>query len=72
METVATAPGAVPQRSAPTSAPSRPVTRRPTAPPRPQPALTFNYTYLGHDIRLLGVLAPAMVILLIVAYFVLH
>lgn len=72
METVATAPASVPQRSASTSPASRPVTRRSTAPPRPQPALTFNYTYLGHDIRLLGMLAPAMVILLVIAYFVLH
>ena len=44
----------------------------PAAPARPQPTLTFNYAYLGHDITSLAILAPAMVVLLIVAYFVLH
>jgi hypothetical protein len=34
--------------------------------------VTLNYAYLQHDLRLLAMLAPAMVVLLVVAYFLFH
>jgi len=34
--------------------------------------MTINYKSLGHDIRALAILAPAMVALLLIAYFVLR
>lgn len=45
--------------------------RRP-ATSRRTPALAINYDYLRHDIRMLSVLAPAMVVLLVIAFFVLR
>jgi hypothetical protein len=54
--------------------------RRSTAAPAPArrgaqrraPTITINYGYLRHDLRTLAVLAPLMVVLLIVAFAVLH
>jgi hypothetical protein len=46
-------------------------TRRPTA-SRRTPVLAINYDYLRRDIRLLTVLAPSMVVLLVIAFFVLR
>jgi hypothetical protein len=44
-------------------------TRRPTA-SRRTPVLAINYDYLRRDIRSLTMLAPAMVVLLVIAFFV--
>lgn len=46
-------------------------TRRPTA-ARRTPVLAINYDYLRRDIRMLSVLAPSMIVLLVIAFFVLH
>jgi hypothetical protein len=56
-------------RTAATS--SRPLPRRPVA-PRPAVSLAFNAGYMVRDFKILAVLAPSMVVLLILAYFVLH
>ncbi|HZU14954.1 MAG TPA: hypothetical protein VFB58_19120 [Chloroflexota bacterium] len=45
---------------------------RPSAPARRAPGLTINYAYLGHDLRTLAVLGPLMVVILVIAFFVLH
>jgi hypothetical protein len=39
---------------------------------RKAPAVTINYQYLHRDINRLAVLAPAMVVLLIIAFIFLH
>jgi hypothetical protein len=39
---------------------------------RKAPAVTINYQYLHRDINRLAVLAPAMVVLLVIAYIFLH
>jgi hypothetical protein len=69
-EIAASAPAPQYTRSSTTSVRSTP--RRGTAPPRPVTALAFNYSNLSHDIRTLFVLAPSMIVLLVLAYFVLH
>ena len=46
-------------------------TRRPV-PGRRTPALSTNYANLRGDIRMLSMLAPAMVVLLLIAFFVFH
>jgi hypothetical protein len=46
--------------------------RRPGAAGRRAPALSVNYDYLRHDITALMVLAPSMVVLVVVAFFVFH
>jgi hypothetical protein len=61
---------AVPGRPAPTTA-SRTVPRRPITPRAPT-TLTFNAGYMVRDFKILAVLAPSMVVLLVLAYFVLH
>ena len=67
----ATTPGPVApaDTAAPAIAPSV-AARRSSA--RRLPSVTVNYAYLQHDLRLLAILAPAMVVLLFVAYFVFH
>jgi hypothetical protein len=49
---------------------------RPAAPragaARRTPVTAINYAYLRHDLTLLGILGPAMIVLLIVAFFVFH
>ena len=57
-----------PAVSRPTPAPA--VARRPAA--RRMPVTTVNYGYLRHDLRLLAIIEPSMVILLVVAYIVFH
>lgn len=64
---VAVAPAPAAQMPAPSVA----VQRRGPAPRRPQLA-AVSYNYLRHDLRLLGILAPSMVIILVIAYFVFH
>lgn len=68
---VASAPVA-PAVTAPRTAPAtaRPVARGGAA--RRAPTITVNYAYLRRDLMALGVLGPAMVVLLIVAYLVFH
>jgi len=46
--------------------------RRGPAATRRTPTLVVNYQYLRRDIRSLSILAPTMIGLLIVAFFVLH
>jgi len=45
--------------------------RRGPAPRRPQLA-TVSYEYLRHDLRLLGILAPSMLVIVVIAYFIFH
>jgi len=47
-------------------------TRRGPAAARRTPTLVVNYQYLRRDIRSLSILAPTMIVLLIIAFFVLH
>jgi hypothetical protein len=56
-----------PQSTATTRASA--ATRRPTA-SRRAPILAINYDYLRRDIRMLTMLAPAMIVLLVIAFFV--
>lgn len=77
-ESVPTAPmlGTTPAR-APVSTPAPPRTARAprqaaASTPRRPPVNTVNYAYLRRDIRTISVVAPAMVILLVIAFFVLH
>ena len=63
------APMAAVETAPPATAPSTPP-RRSAA--RRLPTVTLNYAYLQHDLRLLAMLAPAMVVLLVVAYFLFH
>jgi len=56
-------------RSASTSAAR---SRRGPAAARRTPTLVVNYQYLRRDIRSLSILAPTMIVLLIIAFFVLH
>lgn len=56
---------------------ARPATTRPAPAPRPgaarrTPTITVNYAYLHHDLVSLGILGPAMVVLLIIAYLIFH
>ncbi len=46
--------------------------RRGPAASRRAPTLVVNYQYLRRDIRSLSILAPTMIVLLIIAFFVLH
>lgn len=62
---VAAAPAAGP------AAAPRASTRRPSS-ARRAPTLALNYHYLRHDIMTLGLLGPAMIVLLIIAYIFLH
>lgn len=72
-------PSTVPQRAVSmpqTSTASRPgaattAARRAVA-SRRTPVLAINYDYLRVDVRLLSLLAPAMVVLLVIAFFVFH
>lgn len=59
------APPSEPRTSAVPAATRRGAARR-------APVITINYSYLRHDLRMLAVLAPLMVVLLVVAYAVLH
>lgn len=59
--------------------PARPVrpsgqapSRRGGSAGRRSPVITINYEYLRRDLRLLGVLAPAMIVLLLIAFFVIR
>lgn len=49
---------------------ARPVPRPGAA--RRAPTITVNYAYLRRDLMALGILGPAMVVLLIIAYLVFH
>ena len=46
--------------------------RRAAPPARKSPGITINYAYLRRDLLTLGVLAPSMVVLVVVAYFIWH
>jgi hypothetical protein len=72
---VGAAPAAAPSAPAVTApratAPAaRPIARGGAA--RRAPSITVNYAYLRRDLMALGVLGPAMIVLLIVAYLVFH
>jgi hypothetical protein len=56
--------------SAPAPRPTQSARR--AAPARRAPVITVNYAYLRRDITRLAVLAPAMVVLVLIAYFTLH
>ena len=58
---------AAPQSAAPSAS-----TAARRAAQRRAPVIAINYSYLRHDLRMLAVLAPLMVVLLVVAYAVLH
>jgi len=60
---------AAPTAAAPAAARSR---RPTTASSRRTPTTTINYHYLRRDLRTLGVLAPGMVVVLVVAFIVFH
>lgn len=72
---VAVAPATVaPSAAVPASTRTSP---RTSSTPRPgaarrAPAITVNYAYLNHDLMTLGILSPAMVVLLIIAFLVFH
>jgi hypothetical protein len=71
---------AVAERTEPVVPTAPAATARPTAPPpatrrattRREPTTTVNYAYLRRDVRVLAVLAPAMVVLVIIAFLVFH
>ena len=65
---VSVATATAPARPAQTVAARRPAARA----PRTVPLIQMNYAFLRHDLRLLGLLAPAMIVVLVIAYFVLH
>lgn len=52
-------------------APAPPAARRSSTSAR-MPVTVVNYAYLRHDLRLLSLLAPAMVIILVLAFIFLH
>jgi hypothetical protein len=63
--------------AAATAPAARPATAAPRAATRPgaarrAPTLTINYGYLRRDLVSLGILGPAMIVLLIVAYLIFH
>lgn len=66
--TAATPPIAPSEPTAPVA--SAATSRRSAA--RRLPTVTVNYAYLKHDLKWLAVLAPSMVVLLVIAYFVFH
>jgi hypothetical protein len=66
--TVAAVPAAT---AATTSSPVRASGPRPGA-ARRAPTLTVNYAYLRHDVMMLSILGPAMIVLLIIAYLIFH
>jgi hypothetical protein len=45
---------------------------RRSIPSRRAPVIAINYDYLRKDITYLALLAPAMVVLVVIAYFTLH
>jgi hypothetical protein len=70
-------PDAAPQRTA--SAPQAATATRPAAAnaaarravaARRAPVLAINYAFLRGDIRMLSILAPSMLVLLVIAFFV--
>lgn len=74
-ETVPAAPAAPPVGST-VATPRAPAAASRNAPrpgaARRAPTITVNYAYLHRDLIALGILGPAMVVLLIVAYLVFH
>ena len=66
-------PSGPPQRTvtqAQGSAATRPVAARRPNSARRTPVLAINYDYLRRDIKALSILAPSMVVLLLIAFFV--
>jgi hypothetical protein len=58
---------------APTSTVSAsPASRRGASSARRAPVTIVNYTYLRRDITTLSVLAPAMIVVLVILFFLLH
>ncbi len=62
---------ASPATTAPRPAAARPAAPRPGA-ARRSPTITINYAYLHRDLVSLGILGPAMIALLIIAYLIFH
>ena len=62
----------VPPSTAHTPAATQPRVRRPTATRRPPPVTVVNYGYLRRDLTILGILAPSMIVLVVVAFFIFH
>jgi hypothetical protein len=59
-------------RTTPRSPPATPVAARRAATTRRTTATAVNYAYLGRDVRALGMLAPGMIVLLVLAFIFLH
>jgi hypothetical protein len=49
-----------------------PPARRAAGVPRKAPATVADYAYLRRDLRLLGILAPSMIVLVVIAFFLFH
>jgi hypothetical protein len=76
-DSISTPAAAAVAPAATAAAAARPVASRPGAAPRPgaarrSPTITVNYAYLHHDLVSLGILGPAMIVLLIIAYLIFH
>lgn len=69
---VAAGSGAVPVAATAAGPQPREPYRRSAQAFRAAPVLNFDYRYLRRDILALGVLAPGMILLLLIAYFVLR
>lgn len=70
VESVTAVPAAASAPPAVARAVGAPARRAPTA--RRSPAAVMNYAYLRRDLRALGILAPAMIILVILAFIFIH
>lgn len=55
-----------------TPAPTRSAAARSRSSRAPAQIVIGDYSYLRHDLRLLGVLAPSLIIIMVVLSFVLH
>lgn len=63
---------APPPVTTPAARAGRAEARRAGPGPRKAPGIVVNYEYLRHDLRTLAILAPAMVVLLVIAFLFLH
>lgn len=70
--TAGIAPAASTNRGTSSAASGSVSVRRPVNNARRAVGITINYGFLRHDLLLLAVLAPLMVLLVIAAYFVFH
>jgi len=69
---VTTAAAPTQQRAAATAAAVPAASRRGAPAARRGPATIINYQYLRHDLRTLSILAPAMIVVLVILFFLLH